>query len=879
MAPNEGNRGEPCVDDRPVLDAAPVGVMVHRDGIITYANAAFANITGRRREDLTGLPFSNLVAPEEVEKVAERYLRRIRGEAVPSEYETSCVLPDGTRRAVALEISLRDTDAIVVVRDVTDRVERRARRLALARLNASITAQDSPEGVYRAVREGLAAMGLATMLVVPAGNQTRVSWIHWPGDSLARFVSATGRDPRGMAGPTSRWIDQVLRDGEAYADDAPDAIATFVGEAGGRIAHALAVESRLVRAVATRIAVDGEVVGVLVASGDWLSEDDLAAIHVLGEQVAASLQNAKVLSTARRRLRDLESLHQFARKVLAATTEEPRALAAAACEAIARATDARWAAAYLVTERDALARVASWSAGGEAPGPAEIPLAGRPCLQTVLAGEVSVPLADTCTDPRSPVVGSEGVQHGSAVMIPVRSKRGSLGVVTVAGVPGQTLADGDVAVAEAMVTLLGLGLENAELLAEVRRRLQEISLVYDVGRTVAGSLDLQRVLDEGCEAIRRLLDASNVFVMLHDASVGELRGAAGTSGVAKDFVGARQALSGTGLAAEAVRQRCALVSEDAASDPRVNQVLRARYGEASVLVVPLLRRDEPVGVVVVDECRRIRRFTDAEIERAVVICNQLAVAVDNARLYDETRRSYGELAEAQARLVQRERLAALGELAAVIAHEVRNPLGVIFNSLGALGRLISLYPGTDEAVLIAILQEEAERLNHIVGDLLDFARPVRPAVSPERLERVLDDALNAARAGHDGSGVTVVRDIPADLAPVAMDARLMRQAMLNLVDNALHSMAKGGTLTVRARTEGPWAQIELADTGEGMTSEVVRKIFEPFYTTKAKGTGLGLAVVKRITEGHGGEVTVDSSPGEGARFTIRLPMDPGQLDG
>jgi signal transduction histidine kinase len=246
------------------------------------------------------------------------------------------------------------------------------------------------------------------------------------------------------------------------------------------------------------------------------------------------------------------------------------------------------------------------------------------------------------------------------------------------------------------------------------------------------------------------------------------------------------------------------------------------------------------------------------------------VAVENARLYDDLRRSYAELARAQAQLVQRERLAALGEISAVVAHEVRNPLGVIFNSLGSLRRM--LRPEGDAKMLIDIIGEEADRLNRIVGDLLDFARPSTPVLRPEALDRLLDEAVSAALA-ENPFGIAVEKQMEAGMPPVLLDARLMRQAVLNVAVNAAQAMPKGGTLTVRARIDGAFAHVELSDTGPGIPEEVRHRVFEPFFTTRASGTGLGLAVVRRIVEGHGGEVAVSSAPGRGAVVMLRLPVE------
>jgi signal transduction histidine kinase len=174
-------------------------------------------------------------------------------------------------------------------------------------------------------------------------------------------------------------------------------------------------------------------------------------------------------------------------------------------------------------------------------------------------------------------------------------------------------------------------------------------------------------------------------------------------------------------------------------------------------------------------------------------------------------------------------------------------------------------------MLFEIVEEEADRLNRIVGDLLDFARPSTTEVRPELLGRVAEDAVTAA-VQPQADRIAIVRELDPDLPPVAIDARLVRQAILNVAVNAVQAMPRGGQLTVRTRREGDVAQVELEDTGVGIPDEVVERIFEPFFTTKASGTGLGLAVVRRIVEGHGGQVRVRSTPGAGTTFTLQFPV-------
>ncbi len=237
----------------------------------------------------------------------------------------------------------------------------------------------------------------------------------------------------------------------------------------------------------------------------------------------------------------------------------------------------------------------------------------------------------------------------------------------------------------------------------------------------------------------------------------------------------------------------------------------------------------------------------------------------------ELKRSYDDLRKIQEELLKKEQLAVVGELAAVIAHEVRNPLAVIANAGAGLRK--PAISREDQDVLLAILDEETSRLNRLVSDLLRYARPV----SVQRTQIALRDLLERALALASAGAKTVRTDLQMDAHEGRLwgDANLLRQVFDNLIDNAVQAMSGGGQLTIRVRAwnrEGAdGLGVDIIDTGEGMDTQVRSRALDPFFTTRPSGTGLGLAIVDRIIEAHGGTLDIDSRTGEGTTVTVFLP--------
>ncbi len=254
-----------------------------------------------------------------------------------------------------------------------------------------------------------------------------------------------------------------------------------------------------------------------------------------------------------------------------------------------------------------------------------------------------------------------------------------------------------------------------------------------------------------------------------------------------------------------------------------------------------------------------------ETEDGMLTMSAIRDITDRKRAQEALAEKTRALEAAQQDLVRVERLAILGQLAGGVSHELRNPLGVIKNAVYYLGMVLPDDPQVRKH--LSILEREVVTANRIVGGLLDFARVRPPNPVATDLSALVRECLEAAAVPDN---VRVVLRLAGDLPPVAVDPDQMKLILANLVANAIQAMPDGGTLTIETLADEGGARVAVADTGQGIAPEDLAKIFEPLFTTKPRGIGLGLAVVRSLAEGNGANVTVESAPERGSRFTVRF---------
>ncbi len=385
-------------------------------------------------------------------------------------------------------------------------------------------------------------------------------------------------------------------------------------------------------------------------------------------------------------------------------------------------------------------------------------------------------------------------------------------------------------------------------------RVARLERLIEISRSLNSTLSLRPLLHRIVLAAQELTDTEACSVLLVDRKSGQLyfEEATNLPGVHSIIVPMEGSVAGW-----VVRTGEPLVIADAGKDPRFYAKADEQSGSTtrSILAVPLITRDNVLGVLEAINKRGGAEFTEEDVELLSVLGDQAAVAVQNALLFQQS------------------------DLIAEIVHEMRTPL----TSIIAYADLIQR-PGTAQSQCVQfadIIQSEAERISKITNNFLDLARLESGRASlardPLDMSTVIRMAVNVLKPQADAKQIMISVDVPATLPSVMGDAQRLHQVMLNLLSNAVKYCRPGDQVTVSARGEDNRLIVSVADTGPGIPTDALPSIFERFYRVpgmekRAVGTGLGLAITQQIVEAHGGKIHVSSEEGQGTTFTFTLPV-------
>ena len=451
--------------------------------------------------------------------------------------------------------------------------------------------------------------------------------------------------------------------------------------------------------------------------------------------------------------------------------------------------------------------------------------------------------------------------------------------------PGAQIQLGNVTLKFSPITGEGATAQIAEL-PWVEQQQLLLSLVQALNSTLVLSQVLEQVLD----AVMQITRAERGFLLLVEESADAARHpvVAGLS----VHVGRRRGASlepeaMTGLSTSVVRRAIetgeTVATGNAVADPSLGQAQSIVLLDLRTIVcIPLRspRADDTesaaprsLGAIYVDNQETSAPFSADSLKTVEALARHAALAIENALLFERERQRIEELRSAQQQLLQSEKLATIGQMAAGIAHELNTPLTYI---MGNLELLESLADSPAEKEMLSSIAVGAERITGLAQRLLAFSRPAEEAPVALAVNDVIERSLELCHYQILKGGVQLRKELAAGLPTVQGVANQLETALINLVVNAVHAMEGGGTLQVSTAPRDGHVEIAVADSGQGIPVEIQPTIFEPFFTTKpeGKGTGLGLSTVLMIVERHKGRIEFTSAPGRGTTFRISLPVFP-----
>jgi signal transduction histidine kinase len=409
-------------------------------------------------------------------------------------------------------------------------------------------------------------------------------------------------------------------------------------------------------------------------------------------------------------------------------------------------------------------------------------------------------------------------------------------------------------------------LELAWEMAQLRLKDRQLNSLVDIAQKIISEANFEEILEQIGRQTFRLMKSPlcSVFLLNEDGSELVLRACHGGT---ESYRLKPNLLTEDSLLGSVVKRRKAVAVFDVGAEKNYSQGEIARKERiVSMLAVPLIFGEKAVGVLAIYTQQR-HRFSNDEIKLLTTLGDLSAVAIEKGRLL-------ARVVEMEEKLRASERLSALGLLAAEIAHEIRNPLTVMQMLFHALVETLQLDATSQrDAELIG---EKMRQMNRILDQVLSFARSSEPIKELVHAQQLIDDVFLLTRHKLRQQGIEVRSSVGEGLPPFRADRAQVEQVLLNLILNAADAMPQGGILRLGAAQEdyegAPHIALSVRDNGEGMSPEQVGNLFAPFLTYKESGTGIGLAIVKKIMENHQSKMQVDSKLGQGTRFKLLFPL-------
>lgn len=468
----------------------------------------------------------------------------------------------------------------------------------------------------------------------------------------------------------------------------------------------------------------------------------------------------------------------------------------------------------------------------------------------------------------------EDVVIRSELCVPMKVGERVIGVLNLESVHPRAFGPDEEQILQTLADQTAVTIQNARLYTRVQRNARELAALNTATHALASNLDLDTVLRQTMIEVGALLEAEDASVLLYEEATNTLIFAAVAVGASAETLLGQRIPADSGIAGWAVQHREAILIDDAQRDERFYKAIDGVTGMTtrSLLAVPLLIKGTVIGVIEVIN-KTQGAFTPHDLEILEALSSSAGIAIENARLYRDLREQMRIQRETQAQLIHSEKMTALGRLVASLAHEINNPLQSIQGCLTLADEEMDFEMRPEKLRrYLDVAEGEIERIATIVRRVRDFYRPASEEKHPTDLHAALESVLELTRKQLQHSDVQVEREWCTAMPELLANADHLKQVFLNLILNAIDAMPEGGVLRLRTAVEGAEVRITFTDTGVGIPPEVFDRLFEPFYTTKTQGSGLGLSISYGIIESHNGQILVESQPGVGTTFTLVLPV-------
>ena len=643
--------------------------------------------------------------------------------------------------------------------------------------------------------------------------------------------------------------------------------------------------------LAVPIRLKGRVLGVLDVESNRSNaydQSDVELLTILADQLAVAIRTARIHEKERAGRRVAESLRQTS-AVLGSTLDGGELLSLI-LEQLSQVIH-HDTCSVLLQEDDSLRVVAvrGWPEGEDALGHA-FNLEEASLSAHVLSDREPLVIANVHGDSGWARPGF-GEHIRAWIGAPLIAKDEAIGLLCVDSRSPGAYTEEDAELVMAFANHAAIAIENARLYEASQRRLRQLTALQEVSLKVGDSLELPTVLDAIAGSALRLVDADDVHIFLYDDERDELHFGAGMMRDGKLLEAPVSVPRPDGVTYTVAHSGQPVVTNDPLRYPLFGPE-KSSWGLEALVGLPLKHGGRVVGVLNV-ACTGPHRFTADEVGALDLLAQRAAVAIENAQLvdrlrdserrtrvlYEELRQRLKELQTTQARLVQSEKMAAVGQLVSGVAHELNNPLTTV---IGYTQLMLQANELSDEVRKDAQrIYDAAERSAEIVRSLLTFARQRKPERALTNVNDAIEEALSLRRYQLRVESIELVCDLDPSLPLIMANPHRLQEVVLNLVINgeqAILETQTGGRLVIRSRARPGVARIEVEDSGPGIPEEVMPHIFEPFFTTKevGQGTGLGLSICYGIVEEHGGHIWAESRQGpadHGTTFIVELPVE------